>query len=315
MRRFLARRLAGLVATLLVASFVVFGSLYIAPGDPVSFLIGGRPTTPELRAALRSQYHLDDPFFSRYLSWLGNALHGDFGQSVLLRQDVSGLITARLTTTILLVLMTFTIILVVGIGLGALSALKKGWIDDLIVTVMNISIATPAFVAAALLISVFAVNLGWFPVFGPGQGFADRLYHLTLPAIALSISWWALIGEATRAAMREELSREHVETARSRGLPPSVVIRRHVLRNAIIPIATASGLSLAGLIAGATIVESAFQLNGIGSLLISSVNSRDFPVVQAVALILVAIFAIVNLAVDLMYSALDPRVRLGAVRR
>lgn len=314
MARFVARRLAGLVATLVIASFLVFGSLYLAPGDPISFLIGGRPTTPQLREALRTQYHLDDPFLSRYASWLGDALHGDFGHSVLLRQDVSSLISARVTTTVLLVLVTFVLIVLAGVGLGALAALKKGWIDDLVVAVMSVSIATPAFVAAIALISLFSVQLGWFPVFGPGDGLPDRLYHLALPAVALAISWWALIGEATRAAMREELSREHVETARTRGLPPAVVIRRHVLRNAVIPIATASGLSFAGLIAGATIVESAFQLNGVGSLLISSVNSRDFPVVQAVALILVAIFAVVNLAVDMMYSALDPRVRLGEGR-
>jgi peptide/nickel transport system permease protein len=308
---FAARRLSGFVVTLLVASFLVFGSLYVAPGDPISFLIGGRPTTPEMREALRSQYHLDDPFFARYFSWLGDAVQGDFGRSVLLRQDVSELISTRLTTTVLLVSLTFVIVVVMGVALGTLAAMRRGWIDDLIVTVMSVNIATPAFVAAVLLISVFSVQLGWFPAFGPGTGFLDRLYHLTLPAIALAIGWWALIGEATRAAMREELSREHVETARARGLPPGAVLRRHVFRNAAIPISTASGLSLAGLIAGATIVESAFQLNGIGSLLITSVNSRDFPVVQAVALILVASFALVNLAVDLMYSLLDPRVRLG----
>lgn len=315
MASFLIRRLAGLVATLFVASFVIFASTYLAPGDPVSFLIGGRPSTPQLRASLRAQYHLDDPFFTRYFDWLGNALHGDFAKSVLQRQDVSTIISARLTTTILLVLLTFAIIVLVGVGLGALSALRRGWIDDVIVTLMSVSIATPAFVAAVFLISVFAVQLGWFPVFGSGTGLLDRLYHLTLPAIALAISWWALIGEATRAAMREELTRDHVEVARSRGLAPATVLRRHVLRNALIPISTASGLSLAGLIAGATIVESAFQLNGIGSLLISSVASRDFPVVQAVALLLVVAFAVVNLTVDVMYSLLDPRVRLGGSRR
>jgi peptide/nickel transport system permease protein len=309
--RFVAARLAAFVATLVGASFLIFASLYIAPGNPVSFLIGNRPTTPQARAALRAQYNLDEPFFTRYWGWLRHALHGDFGQSVIQHQSVATLISSRLTTTLLLVSVTFVLIMVVGLTLGGLAALTRGWFDDAVVGLMNVSIATPAFVVSVFLITVFGVELRWFPVFGPGNGLLDRLYHLTLPGIALAVSWWALIGQATRAAIGDELGREHVETARTRGLPAAAVFRRHVFRNALIPITTVSGLSLAGLIAGATIVETAFQLNGIGSLLIQSVSSRDFPVVQAIALILVTCFALVNLVVDTLYSVLDPRVRLG----
>lgn len=309
MASFVLRRLGICVATILVASFATFASLYLAPGDPISFLIGGRPSTPELRQTLAEQYHLDDPFFQRYFTWISDALHGDFGTSILLQQDVSNIIASRLGTTVLLVCMTFVLVLIAGIGLGSLSALKRGKSDDAILALMSISIATPAFVAAVLLISVFAVQLGWFPVFGTGTGFVDRLHHLVLPAIALAIVWWPVIGETARAAMREELSSEHVETARSRGLPPRQILRKHVLRNAMIPITTASGLSFAGLVAGTAIVESAFQLNGLGGLLISSVQGRDFPVAQAVALLLVIVFAVTNLVVDLLYPLLDPRVR------
>lgn len=310
MIRFLARRVAVCAATILAASFITFASLYIAPGDPISFLVGGRPTTPEARQALAAQYHLDEPFLQRYWTWLTDALHGDFGQSIQLRQDVGDLIASRLGTTILLVTLTFVVVLVVGIGVGAFAALKPGKkTDDVILVLMSISIATPAFIAAVALISVFAVQLGWFPVFGQGSGLADRLHHLALPAIALAIGWWPVIGQTARSSLRAELASEHVETARSRGLPRRQVFRKHVLRNALIPITTISGLAFAGLIAGTAIVESAFQLSGIGGLLISSVSSRDFPVAQAVALILVVVFAVTNLAVDIAYGLLDPRVR------
>lgn len=309
MTTFVLRRLGICVATIVVASFATFASLYLAPGDPISFLIGGRPSTPELRATLAEQYHLDQPFLERYLTWMADALHGDFGTSIVMQQDVSEVIAARLGTTALLVCMTFVLVLIAGIGLGALAALKRGKSDDAILAMMSVSIATPAFVAAVLLISVFAVQLGWFPVFGTGNGFADRIHHLVLPAIALTIVWWPVVGETARAAMREELTSEHVETARSRGLPPGRILRKHVLRNAMIPITTASGLSFAGLVAGTAIVESAFQVNGLGGLLISSVQSRDFPVAQAVALLLVIVFAVTNLFVDLLYPVLDPRVR------
>jgi len=308
---FVLRRLAICVVTIFLASFITFASLYLAPGDPISFLIGSRPTTPEARQALVEQYHLDDPFMERYLTWISDVFHGDFGQSILLHQDVGSIISSHLPTTILLVLMTFVVVAIVGVGLGALAAMRPGRTDDAILTLMSVSIATPAFVAAVFLISTFAVQLGWFPVFGSGTGLADEVHHLVLPSLALAIGWWPVIGETARSAMREELSSEHVETARSRGLPRRQVFRKHVLRNAMIPVSTASGLTFAGLVAGTAIVESAFQLNGIGGLLISSVESRDFPVAQAVALLLVTVFAVTNLVVDLLYLVLDPRVRLA----
>jgi peptide/nickel transport system permease protein len=171
--------------------------------------------------------------------------------------------------------------------------------------------ATPSFVAAIVLITVFSVNLGWFPVFGGGSGLTGRITHLTLPAFALALSWIGLLARVTRSAMIEELGREHVQAARSRGLPERAIIRRHGLRNALIPITTVSGLIVPGLISGAVVVESAFALNGLGSLLLQSVATKDFPVVQAISLILVAAFVIINTLVDLLYTTIDPRVTLG----
>ncbi|UOQ89186.1 ABC transporter permease [Agromyces endophyticus] len=309
MKQFLTRRLVICAATIAGASFLIFAGLYLAPGDPISFLIGGRPSTPEMREALADQYHLNDPFFQRYLQWLGDAFAGDFGESIVRRRPVTELIATSLPTTILLVLMTLLLVVLIGVLLGGIAAFRRGPIDDGILSAMTVSLATPVFVSAILLISVFAVGLGWFPVFGPGTDFLDRLHHLVLPAIALTIAWWPVIGETARASMREEHGREHVETARSRGLSPSHIVRKHVFRNSAIPISTVVGLSFAGLVAGTAIVESAFQLNGLGSLLITSVTGRDFPVAQAVALILVTVFAVTNVIVDLLYAALDPRVR------
>jgi peptide/nickel transport system permease protein len=305
---FLARRLGGLVLTLLVSSFVVFSAVYLAPGSPIGFLTGGRSLSPETIASIEAQYHLNDPFLTRYWDWLTGVVHGDFGKSIIFRQDVGPLISARVETTLLLVLMSAALIIVFGVSLGAIAALRGGRTDTAILLGGSVGIAVPSFVAAIVLISVFAVNLGWFPVFGAGSGFGDRLYHLVLPSIALALSSTAFVARVTRTTMRAELAREHVETARTRGIPERLVVRRHVFRNALIPITTVGGLTVASLIAGSVVVEQAFGLNGIGQFLIQSVNAKDFAVVQAISLILVVAFVVVNTAVDVTYTLIDPRV-------
>lgn len=306
----LALRLAGVVATLLVASFAVFGSMYLVPGDPVTFLMRGRPATPESVAILRAQYHLDDPFLVRFGTWIGGVFRGDFGRSVQFRQDVSDLLVSRLSTTGWLVGYATVLIVLVGLALGALSALRPGAADRAVLIGTGIATATPAFVAAVILVSVFSVRLGWFPAFGDGSGggLGTRLSHLTLPAIALAFTFVGLLARVTRASMLAELGREHVEVARSRGVPESSVIRKHVLRNALGPITTVTGTVVAGLLVSTSIVETAFGVAGIGQLLVSSVAVKDFPVVQAVSLLVVAAFVLVNLLVDVVLPLIDPRV-------
>ncbi|MHA7269514.1 ABC transporter permease [Arthrobacter sp. HLT1-20] len=311
MRRFIIRRGALLLATLLIASIVIFGALYLAPGDPIAVLTGGRQITPEARALLSARYHLDEPFPLRYWNWVTSALHGDFGYSIASREDVSTLIAQRAPTTIGLVAYTALIIVVVGISLGILSALRPGFVDTSVLLVTTVLAALPSFVAALILMSVFAVTLGWFPALGEGEGFADRIVHLTLPAIALASSALALVARITRAAVRAESKREHVQTAISRGLPKSAVLSRHILRNAAIPITTVTGLSIASLIVLASIVEQAFNLKGLGSTLVSAAQNKDFAVVQAIALIMVVAFVLINSIVDFLYALLDPRVSLG----
>ncbi|MET8542035.1 ABC transporter permease [Kitasatospora sp. NPDC004799] len=312
MTRYLLGRLLGLAAVLLVTSFLVFSAVHLAPGDPVSFLLKGHPATPEARAAIAAQYHLDDPFLVQYLKWLGGALHGDFGRSIQFRQDVTALLGSRLPGTALLIGYAAVLVCVGGVLTGALAALRRGPLDRLVLIGTGVATATPPFVTAIGLVSLFAVQLGWFP--GPGStgtGLAGRLHQLTLPAFALALTLAGLLARVTRSAMLDELAREHVEVARSRGVPERAVIRRHVLRGALGPIVTVGGTTLAGLLVSTSIVETAFNVTGVGQLLVQSVTAKDLPVVQAVTLLIVLGFVLVNLLVDLLAPLIDPRVALA----
>ena len=308
---FIARRIGALAATLLVTSFIVYGAVDLAPGSPLDAVTGGRPLPPSTLHAISREYGFDKPFLIRYGDWLSGVVHGDFGRSVVFRQDVSSLIRPRIGTTVFLVTYSAVLILAAGVALGVVSALRKGTVDTVILGVTAVGTSTPSFVAAIFLIAIFTLQLGWFPALGTGSGgFVDELRHMTMPAVALALSGVAYVARLTRAAANEELRREHVDTARSRGIPERLVIRRHVLRNALIPITTVAGLTIASLIAGAVVVENAFALNGLGSYLVQAVGQKDIPVVQALCLLLVAAFIIVNTIVDLLYVVIDPRIDL-----
>jgi peptide/nickel transport system permease protein len=309
--RFLLRRLIMLVASLLIASFVIFASLYLAPGNPLAALSGGRSLPASSVHALEARYHLDKPFLEQYWYWLTNALHGDLGISITLRENVSTLIGSRVWTTAGLVLYASLIIVVLGIGLGVLSGLRPGVADTAALILTAISAAIPSFVAAIVLILLFAVKLGWFPTLGNGTDLLSNIRHFTLPAVALAISSLAIVARVTRASVRAESGREHVQTAISRGIPGRTLIRRHVLRNAAIPITTITGITIASLIAVSAVVETAFGLNGLGAYLVQAAESKDIAVVQGISLVLVAAFVVVNLLVDIAYAVLDPRVTLG----
>jgi peptide/nickel transport system permease protein len=310
--RFVLRRSIMLVVTLFVASFAIYTAMYLAPGNPIAALTGGRTPTPQAIEVLEERYHLNDPFLVRYVRWLGNALTGDLGVSIPLRSDVSTLIRQRIGTTVQLVAFASFIIVVVGIGLGVLGGLRRGIVDNVVIVLSTLSAAVPSFVASIILLSVFAVNLGWFPVLGGGDGFLDQVRHLTLPAFALAFSSIALVARITRAAVRDEMGREHVQTAISRGIPYPLIVRRHVMRNAAIPITTIVGITVASLFAASAVVERAFTLNGIGAYLIQAALSKDIAVVQGISLVIVAVFVVINAIVDFLYATLDPRVSLGA---
>jgi len=313
--RFLLRRLAMLAGTLLVASFVIFGSLYVAPGSPLAALSGGRALPPSSLHVLELRYHLNAPFLAQYWYWLDGALHGNLGISITLRENVSTLIASRVWTTAGLVLYASVIIALIGIGLGIVSGLRPGKVDTSSLVATALTAAVPSFVAAIVLILLFAVRLRWFPALGNGSGLLSDVQHLTLPAIALALSSLAIVARVTRTAIREEADREHVQTAVSRGIPARQLVRRHILRNAAIPITTITGITVASLIAVAAVVETAFSLNGLGSYLVQAAQTKDLAVVQGISLVLVTAFVVVNLVVDVLYALLDPRVAAGVRAR
>ena len=313
MARFVARRVGMLILALLVSSFVVFISLDLAPGDPLSTLTGGRSLPPSALAALRRAYHLNDPLFTRYWHYLtGVILHFNLGTSIQYREPVTTLISQRVVVTAELVVYAGLLIVVFGVGFGLLAGLRRGVVDRTVIAVSTILAAVPSFVAAIILLAVFAVNLGWLPALGNGSGFGGTLEHLTLPAIALAASAVALVVRVTRVTVRAELGQEHVQTAVSRGIPWRLIVRRHVLRNAAIPITTVLGITITSLFALSAVVEQAFNLNGIGAALVQAALSKDFGVVQGISLLLVGAFVIANALVDLLYAVLDPRVAVGA---
>jgi peptide/nickel transport system permease protein len=307
--------MAMLVGSLLIASFVIFGALYLAPGSALAALSGGRALPAASVAILDQRYHLNDPFLVQYGYWLDGVVHGNLGISITLRENVSTLIGNRIWTTAGLVLYASLIICVVGIALGVVAGLRPGWFDTSTLVTTAVTAAIPSFVASIVLIMVFAVKLGWFPALGSGTaagGFFNDLRTFTLPAVALALSSLAIVARVTRAAIREEADREHVQTAISRGIPARQVIQRHILRNAAIPITTVSAITVASLIAVSAVVETAFSMNGLGAYLVQAAQSKDLAVVQGISLVLVTAFVVVNLIADVLYAVLDPRVKLGA---
>ncbi len=311
MSKYAAQRLSGTLITLAVSSFVIFSSLFLAPGDTASYLLRGRAVSPEALAAIREQYGLDQPFLVQYATWLGGLLTGDLGQSTQFRQEVSALLAARAPTTLLLIVYASLIVVAAGLALGTVAAVRGGTVDRVVLVVTSIATATPSFVAAIFLVGFLSVRLGWFPTFGNGEGFTGRLYHLTLPAVALAVTLVGLLARVTRAAMLDGMRMEHVEVARSRGIPAATVTRRHVLRNALGPILTVTGAMVSALLVSTVVVETAFGLSGVGSLLVQAVTARDLPVVQSIALLGVAIFVLSNFVLDLLLPLVDPRVKLG----
>lgn len=311
---FVLRKLGVLVITLLVSSLAIFLALHLAPGDPATAIAGGGKPSPENLARIRAEYNLDDPWWSQYLHWLHGIVTGDMGTSLVYKTDVSTLLSDRFVSTTLLVAYAGTLILVFGVGLGVTAALRGSSARTLINIVTTIAMGAPTFIVAIVLISIFATTLDWLPIYGTGVGLPDRLAHLTLPAIALSLSYVAYVATVTRAAVDEEKVSEHVETAVSRGTPQRLITRRHVLRNAVGPILTVSGLSIAGLFAGTAVAEQAFGVNGIGSLLVDAAARKDLAVVQVISIFMVAAFVIINAVIDAVNVLLDPRTALEADR-
>jgi len=312
---YLARRLLALVAIVVVISFVVFSLIYLAPGSPEQILLGARPSTPETINAIRDEYHLNDSFLEQYRIWAVNALQFDFGRSIRTNEPVTAAIQDRFLLTLQLGIFAFAITMLLGVPLGILSAVRKqSVLDRGVVGLSVVGISVPAFASGILLLYVFAVELGWFPVFGQGSGVIGRVHHLALPAIALALTGMGLVLKLTRTAMISALETDYVTFARARGIPERRVLTHYALRNALIPIVTAGGLLLAYMLAGTVLVEVTFALPGVGSLLVDSVQTLDLPMVQALAILIAVIVVVVNLVTDLVYVWIDPRISFKRTR-
>jgi peptide/nickel transport system permease protein len=309
---FILRRLVALVVLLAIISFLVFSLLYIAPGSPEQILLGTQPSTPQALAAIRAQYHLNDPFLTQYWIWARNAVQLHFGDSIQTTLPVTDEIRSRLPISLFLGIYSYVITMIIGVGLGIVAAMRKGgWVDRTVVGISVVGISAPAFVVGIMLLYVFAVVVHWFPAYGPGTWFFDELWHLTLPAIALAIAGAAFLVKHTRAAMVNVLDQDYVVFARARGLSRPRVLLVYSLRNALIPVVTVSALILAGVITGALLVEIVFSLPGIGSLLVNAVATKDIPMVQGATMVVATIILLANLLADLTYVVVDPRIRLG----
>jgi peptide/nickel transport system permease protein len=307
--RFVLVRLAATAVLLVALSFVVFTLLYLAPGDPARNLVGPRNATPELLAAIRAEHHLDDPFVTQYVLWVGDVLRGDLGESIRSDTSVTSLLGDRVTLTLELAVMAFVLTLVVAVPLGVRAAWRAGSVFDRSVSIASvIGVGAPSYAVGLLLLYLLGVRFAIFPVYGVGDGGLDQLWHLVLPAVTLAIGIGALVFKLTRTAVLGELEQDYVAFARSRGLGERAV-RRLVLRNAAIPIVTSSGLVFAFLFGGTILVEVTFALPGIGGLLASSVTFKDIPVVQAITLLTALVIALTALAVDVLTYTIDPRVR------
>ncbi len=315
MQRYLARRLVMLLPVLIGTTVIVFSFIHLVPGD-AALVILGNDYTPEGARQLRNQLGLNQPVYVQYLTWMGNVLQGNFGNSIypfggikFKGDPVVKTIFERLPTTVALTFGTMTLSLLLALPIGMITAIKRNSTTDSILRIVSmIGISMPVFWFGLLLILVFAVQLHWLPA--NGNISTSGLKALILPIIALGISDAALLSRMTRSAMLEVLAEDYVRTARAKGLVDLVVYYRHALRNALIPIVTVVGFQFGGLLSGAILTETIFTMPGLGRLLVESVFRRDYPVIQGCVLVIALMFVLTNLVVDLLYAYLDPRVSL-----
>ena len=312
MRWYVARRIAALVATLLFVSALVFVVVRVLPGDPATIIMGTEGS-PEALARLRASLGLDRPLAVQYVQWVGGALKGDLGRSIQYDLPVGQLIVSRLPVTLPLALMAAVLMIAAAIPLGLYAATRHRRAGDYATMILSqIGISIPQFWSGLLLILLFSVTLGWVRsggFEGWSGGVGPALRSLLLPAVALGLFQAAVLVRATRSAVLDVLREDYVRTARAKGVREGLVIARHTLRNALIPIVTVAGIQLGQLMAGAIVLESVFALPGLGRLALGAISARDLPVVQGVTLFVASTIVIINFAVDLAYGFLDPRIR------
>jgi peptide/nickel transport system permease protein len=312
MLSYILRRLVATVPVMLIVAVLVFLMLRLTPGDPAAIIAGDNANTEQV-ALIRSRLGLDEPIFVQFFIWIGNILRGDFGESFFFKKTVAELILGRLEPTLALALFTIVIAVSVAVPLGVLAAYKQGtWIDRIVMGFSVMGFSVPVFVIGYALIYLFAIKLNWVPVQGYqplSQGFAGFAHRLILPSVTLSVIYIALIARMTRASVLEVLGEDYIRTARAKGQVEIKILFRHALKNAAVPIVTVIGLGIALLIGGVVVTESVYTIPGLGRLTVDAVLARDYPTIQAVILLFSLVYVLINLAVDLVYTLLDPRIR------
>jgi peptide/nickel transport system permease protein len=309
---YLGRRVLSTIPVVLIVAVLIFMMLRLTPGDPASIIAGDAATSADV-AEIREKLGLSGSIVSQFFIWIGHVFQGDFGESFFYKKTVASLIADRLEPTLALSILTIILATVIAVPLGTLAAYRQGsWLDR---GVMGLSVAgfsVPVFVIGYVLIYVFALKLGWFPVQGYQRlsaGFWGFLHRLILPSLALAIVFIALLARMTRTSVLEVLNEDYVRTARAKGLPNLKVLVFHALRNAAVPIVTVIGISIATLLGGVVVTESVFNIPGLGRLTVDAVLARDYPTVQAVILLFALAYVLINLVIDVLYTVLDPRIR------
>ncbi|GJD66344.1 ABC transporter permease [Methylobacterium frigidaeris] len=308
----IVRRLVATIPVMAVVALCVFSLLYFAPGDPVT-IIAGDQASPADVARIRATLGLDRPFLVRLGDWTWRILQGDLGTSIFTNIPVTELIAQRVQPTLSLMLVTLAFAIAIAVPLGVAAAATAGSVVDRSVMALAVlGFSVPVFVVGYVLAHVFAVELGWLPVQGYTpieRGLGPWFANLILPASTLGFVYVALIARVTRAAMLDVLAQDYVRTARAKGLAPRAVLFLHALKNAAVPIVTVIGMGIALLIGGAVVTETVFAIPGLGRLTVDAILRRDYPVIQGVVLLFSAVYVLMNLAIDLLYTLLDPRIR------
>lgn len=314
MAKTLAKRLGLLILTLLLVTALAFLAFSIIPGDPTTSILGSE-ATPEQVAALRAQLGLDRPIWQRYISWLGGLLTGDLGVSYNFALPVGQLLAPRIGVTLTLTAISFLLIVAVSLPVGLLAARYQGGVVDRILTVFNqITMSVPGFLMGIALTYVFGLILRWFTPGGytpPSQGVGPYLWYLLFPAVAVALPKTAMTVKMLRGSVLSELGSDYIRTAYSKGNSRAGALWRHVLRNAMIPVITFLAMTVADIVAGSIVVEQVFAIPGLGQMLISSIGNRDYPVVQAIIVLVASVVVLCNFAADLLYRVMDPRLRKG----
>ncbi|KZS62779.1 ABC transporter permease [Mycobacterium ostraviense] len=305
---YLVRRIAAMVPVFLGATLLIYAMVFLLPGDPLAAMAGDRPLTPAVAAQLRARYHLDDPFLVQYLRYLGGVLHGDLGRAYS-GLPVSSVLAHAFPVTIRLALIALVVEAVLGIGFGVIAGLRRGGLFDASVLIAGlIIIAVPIFVLGFLAQFLFGVKLGLAPVTVGGRATFGRLL---LPGIVLGAVSFAYVVRLTRSAVAANADADYVRTATAKGLSRQRVVAVHILRNSLIPVVTFLGADLGALMGGAIVTEGIFNIHGVGGVLYQAVTRQEAPTVVSIVTVLVVIYLITNLVVDLLYAALDPRIRYG----